>query len=73
MDKGYYWVKHYNHSKTMAMYWNGEGFETFKSDEAPHDEIDFESVSKIEPPNTQIQTDTKAKKSALPWDGFRIF
>lgn len=47
MEKGYYWIKHYNHSKNMIMYWNGFRFETFKSDEVPHDELDLESLHSV--------------------------
>ena len=46
-EKGYYKVKHYNHSKIMIMYWNGESFETFKSDPTPPDEIDPKSIIKV--------------------------
>jgi len=47
---GYYWVKFYNHDKQMIMYFNGLHFESFKSDEVPHDEIDHASVKKVEFP-----------------------
>lgn len=40
-QKGYYEVKFFNHSKIMIMYWNGERYEAFKSDEAPNDEIEM--------------------------------
>lgn len=48
LQKGYYWVKHYNHARLMILYWNGHRFEKFKSDPRIHDEIDFDSIEKVE-------------------------
>ena len=39
-EKGYYLVKFYNHKKIKVMFFNGEHFEKFKSDEFIHDEIE---------------------------------
>ena len=47
-EKGYYWVKFYNHNDILMMYFNGTGFESFKSDKFIHDEI--ESYVKVEKP-----------------------
>lgn len=40
MKKGYYAVKFYNHENMKIMFWNGDRFEGFKSDEMPNDEIE---------------------------------
>ncbi len=37
---GYYVVKFYNHEKKYILYFNGKGFESFKSEQLPHDEIE---------------------------------
>jgi N-acetylglutamate synthase-like GNAT family acetyltransferase len=37
---GYYVVKFYNHPRKYIMYFNGIGFEKFKSDKLPDDEIE---------------------------------
>jgi hypothetical protein len=46
-NKGYYWVKFYNHHKRMIMYFNGKHFESFKSDDCPHDEIEWYTAIEI--------------------------
>lgn len=40
MKKGYYKVKFYNYPKWFILFFNGEGFESFKSDCIPNDEIE---------------------------------
>ncbi len=45
-EKGYYWIKFYNHEKQRILYWNGDSFEGFKSDFV-HDEIEEVNESRI--------------------------
>ncbi len=50
IEKGYYWVKFYNHAKKQIMLFNGKNFEGFKSDQFinMHDEIEsYEIISII--------------------------
>lgn len=47
LASGYYWVKHYNHNEKKIYFWNGECFESFKSDSTIPDEIDFNSIEKF--------------------------
>jgi hypothetical protein len=45
---GYYWVKFYNHEKEIIMFWNGFGFESFRS-QFIHDEIESINENRITP------------------------
>lgn len=52
-EKGYYWVKFYNHEDILIMYFNGLDFEKFKSDKFIHDEI--ESYERVVKANNEPQ------------------
>lgn len=46
-EVGYYWVKIYNHDQVFIMKFNGNTWETFKSDKIPDDEIEsYELIEK---------------------------
>ena len=45
--KGYYKVKFFNYSEFWILYWNGEHWESFKSDETPNDEIESVEYFKL--------------------------
>jgi DnaJ-class molecular chaperone len=47
--KGYYWVGFYNHTELKILYFNGDEFESFTSDDIDinHDEINLSTVKAI--------------------------
>jgi hypothetical protein len=39
IQRGYYWVKFYNHEDVLILFFNGQNFEGFKTDKFINDEI----------------------------------
>lgn len=48
-EKGYYWVKFYNHRRRRILYWTGEHFQGFPEDRAD-DEIEAVDADCIKDP-----------------------
>ena len=46
IERGYYWVKYYNHERRMILFYTGVFWEQFKHDDRIHDEIEvYERIS----------------------------
>ena len=53
IERGYYWVKFYNHERKMILFYTGVFWEQFKHDDRIHDEI--ESYERVEEPSSVPQ------------------